>query len=50
MLGADLAAQPREFFEPDCARAERVDAEAFMERSGWERRKEKAAALFEPLM
>lgn len=50
VLGADFAAQLRAFFEPDLARAERLDGDAFAARGRWARVKEKAAALFEPLM
>jgi cardiolipin synthase len=37
-------------FEPDLARAERVDAKRFARRSMWRRALENAAALFEPVL
>jgi len=45
-----LAHAVREHFDPDLARAERIDPALFARRSAWARAVSNAAALFEPLL
>jgi cardiolipin synthase len=50
VLGEEFATRLRQYFTEDFAAAERVDPLAFARRPAWRRLRERAAALFEPVL